>query len=88
MDFKNKLTKASRHRLSGTGRGVTVKYVSRSGHKRCHGGPRLKETQAYTIEFGRKVAALHKSTTIRTIMQDPARRVTYTTYPDQNTICR
>lgn len=38
-------------------RTVLPRYVDGAGRKRVAGGPGLKETQLYTPEFGRAVAA-------------------------------
>ena len=70
--LKRRLTKETREKLSSEG--VTVKYINKTGVKRCHGGSRLKETQEYTRQFGKCVAQLKKRYTKKFHLKPNARR--------------
>lgn len=57
-DLYKRMTKQFRKSLSSSG--ISVVYFNQKGKKVVRGGPLLKSTQVYPMEFGKRICTLHR----------------------------
>lgn len=73
-DLQRRLTKSERENRGLSSHGIAKKYVNSWGAKKVRGGPRLKCTQVYTLQFSRAVAMLKKNYMLSVHLEPDARR--------------
>ena len=67
-------TLRAKDRIGLSSEGVCKVYRNALGQKKVCGGPRLKETQAYTRKFGRTVANLKKKWVLKLHVKNSIKR--------------